>query len=261
VSRRDDQLTAHLRRLGNHALNELLLQLPKPRFAALVEVALARPVLPAGLMLRFEPTPAVDGWTVVACAPRRQLGTVTRHQDPSGQIVWRARKRIGDPVQVAGVLVAASAGCRHRAGLGHAGQWGPLPGPGRLRPRPGRRPGPGAAGRAAPPPVRPAGGGGLRASGDGGMTAPKTKRCPRCAQVKPTSAFYRRGGGTRTSPYCQPCTRAASRQARDRRRRDPASAELLRAVERVRQRRRRALPPAPTRRGRRMRQTTPRRRR
>jgi recombinational DNA repair protein (RecF pathway) len=69
------------------------------------------------------------------------------------------------------------------------------------------------------------------------MTAPKVKRCPRCGQVKPASAFYRRRG-TRTSPYC---TRAASRQARNRRRQDPASAELLRAVDRTRQRRRRAL--------------------
>jgi hypothetical protein len=103
VSRQGDQLAAHLRRLGNHALNELLLQLPKPRFAALVEVALARPVLPAGLVLRFEPTPGVDGWRVVACAPRRQLGTLTRHQHPNGRIGWRAWTRAGDPVQLAGV--------------------------------------------------------------------------------------------------------------------------------------------------------------
>jgi hypothetical protein len=73
------------------------------------------------------------------------------------------------------------------------------------------------------------------------MTAPKGKRCPRCGQLKPLSAFYRRRGGARTSPYCQPRTRAASRQARNRRRQGPASAELLRAVERTRQRRRRAL--------------------
>jgi hypothetical protein len=103
VSRRDDQLAAHLRRLGNHALNELLLQLPKPRFAALVELALARPVLPAGLVLRFEPIPGVDGWMVVACAPRRQLGTLTRHQHPSSPIGWRAWTRAGDPVQTNGV--------------------------------------------------------------------------------------------------------------------------------------------------------------
>jgi hypothetical protein len=103
VSGREDQLARHVRRLGNHALNELLLQLPKPNFAALVEVALARPVVPAGLVLRFEPSPGVDGWTVVACAPRRQLGNLTRDRDPSGRVAWRAWTRAGDPVQVAGV--------------------------------------------------------------------------------------------------------------------------------------------------------------
>jgi hypothetical protein len=72
------------------------------------------------------------------------------------------------------------------------------------------------------------------------MTA-ATKRCPRCGQVKPADAFYRRRHGRRLSPYCQPCTRAAARQARQRRRQDPAAAERLRAVDRARQRRRRRL--------------------
>jgi hypothetical protein len=90
VTGRDDQLARHVRRLGNHALNELLLQLPKPSFAALVQVALARPILPAGLVVRFEPAPDVDGWRVLACAPRRRLGTLTRDRDPSGRMVWRA---------------------------------------------------------------------------------------------------------------------------------------------------------------------------
>jgi hypothetical protein len=103
VTRHADELAAHVRRLGNHELNELLLQLPKPRFAALVEVALARPVLPAGLVLRFEPVTGVDGWSVVACAPRRRLGILTRDQDPSGRVVYRAWTRAGDPVQVSGV--------------------------------------------------------------------------------------------------------------------------------------------------------------
>jgi hypothetical protein len=71
------------------------------------------------------------------------------------------------------------------------------------------------------------------------MTA--TKRCPRCGQLKAPHEFYRRRGGRRLSPYCQPCTRAASRKARKQRRQDPASAEVLRAVDRARQRRRRAL--------------------
>ena len=98
-----DELACHVRRLGNHDLNELLLQLPKPCFAALAEVALARPVLPAGLVLRFEPAPGVDGWTVVACAPRRRLGTLTRGRDPSRRLIYRAWTRAGDPVQPTGI--------------------------------------------------------------------------------------------------------------------------------------------------------------
>ena len=100
---RPDPLAAHARRLGNHDLNELLVQLPKPTFAALVQVALARPTVPAGLLLRYEAAPGVNGWMVVACAPRRRLGTITRDRDPGGQVVWRAWTRAGDPVQVAGV--------------------------------------------------------------------------------------------------------------------------------------------------------------
>jgi hypothetical protein len=102
MSRRDP-LAAHIGRLSNHDLNELLVQLSKPTFAALVEVALARPVLPAGLLLRYERANGVEGWTVVACAPRRRLGTLTRHLDPSGRLVYRAWTRAGDPVQLTGV--------------------------------------------------------------------------------------------------------------------------------------------------------------
>jgi hypothetical protein len=103
MTRQVDELARHVRRLGNHELNELLLQLSKPCFAALVEVALARPVLPAGLLLRFEPVPGVDGWTVVACAPRRRLGTVSRSRDLRGPMVYRAWTRTGDPVQASGI--------------------------------------------------------------------------------------------------------------------------------------------------------------
>ena len=71
------------------------------------------------------------------------------------------------------------------------------------------------------------------------MTAPK--RCPRCGQVKAADRFYRRRGGRRLSPYCQPCSRAAARVTQSRRRHDPAAAEQLRAVDRARQRRRHAL--------------------
>jgi hypothetical protein len=111
---RPDPLAAHVRRLGNQDLNELLVQLAKPAFAALVEVALARPVLPAGLLLRYERANGVDGWTVVACAPRRRLGTLTRDRAPDGQQTWRARTLAGDPVEVAGI------GCWRRRGDGAA---------------------------------------------------------------------------------------------------------------------------------------------
>jgi hypothetical protein len=67
------------------------------------------------------------------------------------------------------------------------------------------------------------------------------KRCPRCGQLKAAEQFYRRRGGRRLSSYCQPCTQATSRETQTRRRQDPASAAQLRAVDRARQRRRRAL--------------------
>jgi hypothetical protein len=73
------------------------------------------------------------------------------------------------------------------------------------------------------------------------MSRPKAKRCPRCGQVKAADRFYRRRGGRRLSPYCQPCTRAASRQVRQRRRQDPATTERLRPVDPARQRRHRTL--------------------
>jgi hypothetical protein len=69
------------------------------------------------------------------------------------------------------------------------------------------------------------------------MTA--VKRCPRCGQVKAAAEFYRRRRSLRLSPYCRPCTRAASREARSRRRLDPGSVERLRVVDRDRQRRHR----------------------
>src|ERR1044072_4591471 len=86
MSSRNGELARHIHRLGKHELNDLLVQLPKPSFAALVDGALDRPVLSDGLVLRFEPAPGVDGWTVVACAPQRRLGTLVRDRDPSGRV-------------------------------------------------------------------------------------------------------------------------------------------------------------------------------
>jgi hypothetical protein len=66
------------------------------------------------------------------------------------------------------------------------------------------------------------------------------KRCPRCGKVKPVGEFYRRRR-TQLSSYCRSCQRAVTRLARTRRRQDPAAAAQLRAVDRIRQRRRRAV--------------------
>ena len=65
------------------------------------------------------------------------------------------------------------------------------------------------------------------------------KRCARCGRVRPAREFYRRHR-TQLSSYCRSCQRAAARRARTRRQ-DPAAVEQLRAVDRARQRRRRAL--------------------
>ena len=70
------------------------------------------------------------------------------------------------------------------------------------------------------------------------MTA--VKRCPRCGRVRAAAEFYWRRSG-RLSSYCKACQRAAARAALKRRRRDLAAVEQLRAVDRARQRRRRAL--------------------
>jgi hypothetical protein len=118
VSRHTDQLASHIQQLGSHELNELLVQLPPSRFAALVDAALLRPVLPAGLRLRFESAPGTDGWAVVACPPRRRLGTITRDPDQNGRVRWRAWTHTDDPVQLAGV----AAWCR-RLDAGTALAW------------------------------------------------------------------------------------------------------------------------------------------
>jgi hypothetical protein len=102
VSRRDDQLAATSAGSATTPSTSCSSSSPSPASPPW-SIALARPVLPAGLVLRFEPTRDVDGWRVVACAPRRQLGTLTRHQDPSGRVAWRAWTRAGDPVQITGV--------------------------------------------------------------------------------------------------------------------------------------------------------------
>jgi hypothetical protein len=108
MTTRADLLAAHVRALPDDDLSDLLVELPPGRFAALVDAALARPVHPAGLVFRFELAPPSDpndspAWTVVACGPRRELGTVTRQHQPSPTrkrplVGWRAWTRHGEPV-------------------------------------------------------------------------------------------------------------------------------------------------------------------
>jgi hypothetical protein len=105
VSARYRQLAAHVRTLADDDLNDLLVDLPKHRFAALVNTALAYPVVPAGLELRLRSAAPADGWTVLAGSPARPLGTVTRgHPDGDpGRAGWRAWTRGGDPVAIGGL--------------------------------------------------------------------------------------------------------------------------------------------------------------
>jgi hypothetical protein len=105
MSARYRQLAAHVRTLPDDDLNDLLVDLPKHRFAALVDAALAHPVIPAELELRLRSAAPADGWTILAGEPARPLGTVTRgHPDGnSARAGWRARTRHGAPVAIGGL--------------------------------------------------------------------------------------------------------------------------------------------------------------
>jgi hypothetical protein len=74
------------------------------------------------------------------------------------------------------------------------------------------------------------------------MTAgnPSHKCCPCCRRVRPASAFYKRRGG-RLSSYCRDCQVTASEASYRRRRAIPAELERIRAADRDRMRRYRAL--------------------
>jgi hypothetical protein len=106
VSARCRQLATYVRGLPDDDLNDLLVELPRQRFAALVTAALASPVIPDGLGLRLVSAAPVDGWMVLAGDPARVLGTVTRgypDRQPSGRAGWRAWTRGGDPVAIGGL--------------------------------------------------------------------------------------------------------------------------------------------------------------
>jgi hypothetical protein len=100
------QLAAHVRRLGDDDLNDLLVDLPSHRFTRLVKDALAYPVVPAGLELRLRSAAPAEGWTVLAGTPARPLGTVARgfpDGQAGGRAGWRAWTRHGDPVAIGGL--------------------------------------------------------------------------------------------------------------------------------------------------------------
>jgi hypothetical protein len=106
MSTRYRQLAAHIRRLDADDLNDLLVELPMGRFAALVHAALARPVAPDGLRLSFASASPAEGWTVLAGSSAYPLGTVTRgHPDgeSAGRAGWRAWTRSGEPVAIGGL--------------------------------------------------------------------------------------------------------------------------------------------------------------
>jgi hypothetical protein len=71
-------------------------------------------------------------------------------------------------------------------------------------------------------------------------TVPSHKRCPRCRLTKPSSAFHQRRGSHLLS-YCQDCQQAASKASYRQRRAIPTELERIRAANRTRMRRYRAL--------------------
>jgi hypothetical protein len=105
VSARSRQLAVHVRRLADDDLNDLLVDLPPDRFVALVEVALAHPVSPAGLGVRLVSAAPAEGWTVLAGKRPRPIGSVARGwpDGSSSRSGWRARTRHGEPVAIGGL--------------------------------------------------------------------------------------------------------------------------------------------------------------
>jgi len=105
MSARYQQLAAHVRRLPDDDLNDLLVELPTDRFTVLVDAALSRPVNPAGLGVRLVSAAPAEGWTVLAGRPLRLIGSVARGwpDGGSGRSGWRARTRQGEPVGIGGL--------------------------------------------------------------------------------------------------------------------------------------------------------------
>jgi hypothetical protein len=105
MSARYRQLAAHVRRLPDDQLNDLLVDLPTDRFMALVDAAISRPVIPAELRMRLVSAAPAQGWTVLAGQPARPIGTVARGwpDGQPGRSGWRAWTRHGEPVAIGGL--------------------------------------------------------------------------------------------------------------------------------------------------------------
>jgi hypothetical protein len=105
MSARYRQLAAHVRRLADDDLNDLLVDLPPDRFAALADAALSHPIMPAGVRVRLVSAAPAEGWTVQAGKPPRPIGSVARGWPDarSGRLGWRARTRQGEPVAIGGL--------------------------------------------------------------------------------------------------------------------------------------------------------------
>jgi hypothetical protein len=88
MSDRALQLNAYVRCLSDHDLNDLLVELPRERFAALAEVALAHPCVLDALALSFQRARPRWGeatrWDVLTGGAGRRIGAVVRRTWPGG---------------------------------------------------------------------------------------------------------------------------------------------------------------------------------
>lgn len=110
MSARARQLTAYVRCLSDHDLNDLLVELPSERFAPLARAALARPCVPDALALSFHRARPQQGeatrWDVLTRGPCRTIGAVAHHTwptDDGGEATgWFAYTRAGASVEPPG---------------------------------------------------------------------------------------------------------------------------------------------------------------
>jgi hypothetical protein len=110
MSGRALQLATYVRSLSDHDLNDLLVELPRERFALIAEVALAHPCVLDALPLSFQRAQPRRGeitrWDVLTGGPGRRIGAVVRHTWPtggSGEVAgWFAYSSAGTVVEPPG---------------------------------------------------------------------------------------------------------------------------------------------------------------